>query len=81
MSAWEIGDLLEAMLLLAQVTRMGFDDELERIFELGTTHAAKALRIDRDYGIEEGKRADLVILEAPSHPRGDPTATPSTGRD
>ena len=47
---------------------MGFDEELERIFELGTTHAAKALRIDRDYGIEEGKRADLVVLEAPSVP-------------
>ncbi len=62
------GDLLEAMLLLAQVTEMGFDEELERIFELGTTHAAKALRIDRDYGIEEGKQADLVILEAPSVP-------------
>jgi cytosine/creatinine deaminase len=62
------GDLLEAMLLLAQVTEMGFDEELERIFELGTTHAAKALRIDRNYGIEEGKQADLVILEAPSVP-------------
>ena len=62
------GDLLEAMLLLARVTRMGFDDELERIFELGTTHAAKGLRIDGDYGIEEGKKADLVILGATSIP-------------
>jgi cytosine deaminase len=62
------GDLLEAMLLLAQVTRMGFDDELEKIFEMGTTRAAKALRIDGDYGIEEGKRADIVILEAASIP-------------
>ena len=53
------GDLLEAMLLLAQVTRMGFDDELEGIFQSGTTHAAKALRIDRDYGIDEGKSATL----------------------
>jgi cytosine/creatinine deaminase len=62
------GDLLEAMLLLAQVTEMGFDEELERIFELGTTHAARALRIDGNYGIEEEKQADLVILEAPSVP-------------
>ena len=62
------GDLLEAMLLLAQVTRMGFDDELEKIFDLGTTHAAKALRIDRNYGIDEGKSADLVVLEASSIP-------------
>jgi len=47
---------------------MGFDGDLERIFDLGTLQAAKALRIDRDYGIEEGKRADLVVLEAPSIP-------------
>jgi len=62
------GDMLEAMLLLAQVTQMGFDDELERIFALGTTHAARALRIDHGYEIEEGKGADIVILDAPSAP-------------
>ncbi|RPJ04117.1 MAG: hypothetical protein EHM36_11240 [Deltaproteobacteria bacterium] len=62
------GDLLEAMLLLAQVTGMGFDDELERIFDMGTTHAARALRIEKDYGIEEGKKADMAILGASSVP-------------
>jgi len=62
------GDMLQAMLLLAHVTRAGFDDDLETIFRLGTVNAAKALRIEKDYGVEEGKRADLVILEAESIP-------------
>jgi cytosine deaminase len=62
------GDLLQAMLLLAHVTRTGFDDDLETIFRLGTVNAARALRIEKDYGIEEGKRADVVILEAESIP-------------
>ena len=47
---------------------MGFNEELERIFKLGTTNAARALRIERDYGIEGGRQADLVILEASSVP-------------
>ena len=62
------GDLLHAMLLLAHITRAGFDDDLETIFRLGTVNAAKALRIEKDYGIEEGKRADVVVLEAESIP-------------
>ncbi|HEY4036799.1 MAG TPA: amidohydrolase family protein [Ktedonobacteraceae bacterium] len=31
-----------------------------------TTNAAKALRIEDRYGIEEGKPADFLILDAPS---------------
>lgn len=62
------GDVLQAMLLLAHITRTGFDDDLETIFRLGTVNAARALRIENDYGIEEGKRADVVILEAESVP-------------
>ena len=61
-------DMLNAMLLLAQVTGMGFDDELESIYKTGTSNAARALRIANEYGIGEGKRADLVILEAESVP-------------
>ena len=62
------GDMLNALLLLAQVTSMGFDDQLEMIFRMGTVNAAKALRIEKDYGIEEGKQADLVVLDASSVP-------------
>jgi cytosine deaminase len=60
--------MLNALLLLAQVTAMGFDDQLEMIFRMGTVNAAKALRIEKDYGIEEGKQADLVVLDASSVP-------------
>jgi cytosine deaminase len=61
-------DLLYSMILLAEVTRMGFDEDLEKIFRMGTVNAAKALRINGDYGMEEGKRADVVLLEAFSVP-------------
>jgi cytosine deaminase len=61
-------DLLYSMILLAEVTRMGFDGDLEKIFRMGTVNAAKALRIEADYGIDEGKKADVVLLQAPSVP-------------
>ncbi len=61
-------DLLGGMLLLAYITTMGYDDQLEMIFKTGTINAARALRIEKDYGVEEGKKADIVILEASSIP-------------
>lgn len=59
-------DMLKAMLLFAQVFNLGFDDQLEMVFNAGTTNAAKGLRIDAEYGIEEGKNADIVVLDAPT---------------
>lgn len=35
-------------------------------FDLITTNPAKALRIDRRYGVEVGKPANMVVLEAKS---------------
>jgi cytosine deaminase len=57
-------DMLKAMLLLAQITNMGFDDQLRMIFRAGTYNAAKGLHVDEGYGLEVGNRADVVVIEA-----------------
>jgi cytosine deaminase len=36
------------------------------VLDLVTTNAARALRIEERYGIEEGKPASFVALDAPS---------------
>jgi cytosine deaminase len=57
-------DMLKAMLLFAQITNIGFDDQLEMVYRAGTYNAAKGLRIAESYGIQVGKRADIVVIEA-----------------
>jgi cytosine deaminase len=57
-------DMLKAMLLLAQITNVGFDEQLEMIYRAGTYNAAKGLRINADYGLKVGNRADVVVIEA-----------------
>jgi len=59
-------DMLKSMLLLSQVLNFGFEDEMERVFQAGTYNAAKGMRIAEGYGIAEGNRADIVVLEAAS---------------
>lgn len=60
-------DMLEELLLLAQLTRMATDAELLEIFQMGTYHPARAMR-RKDYGLDVRCRADLVVLDAPSVP-------------
>jgi len=61
-------DMLAAMLLLAQLTRMMSDDELRAVWSMGTVNAARAVRLDAGYGFFPGGRADLVVLDEPSVP-------------
>ena len=60
------GDLLLEGLIAAQAAHLGSDDELNTVFEMGTKNAARVLGIEETYGIEVGKRADLVVFDAPS---------------
>lgn len=60
------GDMLGAMLLLAQLLNLGHDEELVSIFQMGTYNAAKAMRLQDGYGAAEGNTVDLVVLEAGS---------------
>ncbi|WP_019505023.1 amidohydrolase family protein [Pleurocapsa sp. PCC 7319] len=59
------GDLLKICTLLAQILQLGTTTSHQLCLEMATSRAAKAIGIE-DYGIEVGKIADLVLLEAKS---------------
>lgn len=59
------GDVLKICTLLAQVLQLGTTASQLLCLEMATTQAAKAIGI-RDYGIEVGKQADLVLLNTTS---------------
>jgi len=56
-------DILLIGNMLAHVIQFGTDDQQAAILEMGTSNAARSIGIGKDYGIEVGKRADLVILD------------------
>ena len=58
-------DLLEEGLVLAYGAHMDSVAELESLLRMCTENAARVLRLER-YGLNEGDRADLVVLDAPS---------------
>jgi cytosine deaminase len=57
------GDMLEAALLAVHICHMSGADEIRRIFDTITVNAARAFGISEIYGIEEGRKADFVILD------------------
>jgi cytosine/creatinine deaminase len=59
------GDVLKIATLLAQVLQMGTIDSHQLCMEMATERAARAIGM-RNYGIEVGNAADLVILDAQS---------------
>lgn len=59
------GDVLKICTLLAQVLQLGTTVSHQLCLEMATSRAAQAIGID-DYGIEVGKVADLVLLDANS---------------
>ncbi|MBX5449721.1 cytosine deaminase [Thermogemmatispora sp.] len=60
------GDMLAAAQLALLLCHMSGYEEINTVLDLITTNAARVLRIEDRYGIEEGKPADFVILDAPS---------------
>jgi cytosine/creatinine deaminase len=58
-------DPLECVSMIAHVAQLTLPHELEQAMSMVTENAAKAARVD-DYGIAPGKRADLVVVGAPS---------------
>jgi cytosine deaminase len=58
-------NMQEVAFLAAHLMNMVSRPEMEILFDLITTNAAKALGI-KDYGIKEGCNADMVILDAGS---------------
>jgi cytosine deaminase len=60
------GDMLAAAQLALFLCQMSGYEEINDVLDLITTNAAKMLRITGRYGIEEGKPADFLVLDAPS---------------
>ncbi len=60
------GDMLAAAQLALLLCHMSGSEEINDVLDLITTRAAKTLRIEDRYGIEEGKPADFLVLDAPS---------------
>ena len=56
------GDLLRTANLLAHAAHLGTVEDLGRVLQMATDAGARALRLDR-YGLYEGARADLVLLD------------------
>ncbi len=60
------GDMLAVAQLALYLCQMSGYDEINDVLDLITTNAARALRIQDSYGIEEDKPADFVVLDAPT---------------
>jgi cytosine/creatinine deaminase len=58
-------DPIECVSMIAHVAQLTLPHELEKAMSMITENAAKAARV-ADYGIAPGKRADLVVVGAPS---------------
>lgn len=58
-------DMLEVALITAHAAHLSLPDEINTTFKMCTFNAAKILGL-KDYGIEEGNKANLVILNSPS---------------
>jgi cytosine deaminase len=59
------GDILAVAYLGVAACHLGGADDLPTVLPMITTNAAKALGL-RDYGLEVGKKADLVLLDTTS---------------
>ena len=60
------GDMLAAAQLALFLCHMSGYDEINAVLDLITTNAARTLHVQDSYGIEEGKPADFLVLDAPS---------------
>ena len=60
------GDMLAATNLALHIAQMSGHDEIAVIYDLITSNAARTLSITDRYGIEEGKPASLIVVDATS---------------
>jgi cytosine deaminase len=58
------GDMLAAANLALHIAQMSGHEEIATVYELITTNAARTLNIADRYGIEEGKPASFIIVDA-----------------
>ena len=60
------GDILEVANIFAHISQLTLPQEIDAVYDMITINAAKMLGISEKYGIEKGKDANIVILNAPS---------------
>jgi cytosine deaminase len=60
-------DQLEVAQYMSHIAQLTYPTELETVFDMVTVNAARAMGL-KDYGIEPGCRADLVLIDAPDVP-------------
>jgi cytosine/adenosine deaminase-related metal-dependent hydrolase len=58
------GDMVQGALIETQRLNMTTNRDMGLIWNMLTTEGAKVLGVEKEYGIEVGKKADLVILDA-----------------
>lgn len=59
-----VGDMLQVLFMAVHVDQMMGMQELADSINLITYNASKAWRNTRDYGLEEGRKADFVLMNA-----------------
>jgi cytosine deaminase len=59
-------DLLHAASLALHFCYMSGLEEIEEMLDVATARGARTLGLEDEYGLEEGKPADLVVWDAPS---------------
>ena len=60
------GDMLLLAAFTARLTPFNTNQELDAVLEMGTLGAARSLGFADEVGVAVGKRADLMVLEAPT---------------
>lgn len=58
------GNMLDVAYMALHVCQMTGVEEINACYDMVTTHGAKTLQIEPDYGLEIGKPANLIIWEA-----------------
>jgi len=59
-------DMIEAASLALHFTYMSGREEIPEMLRCATERGARTLGVEDEYGLEEGKQADLVVYDAPS---------------
>jgi cytosine deaminase len=59
-------DMVEAASLALHFTYMSGLDEIPEMLRCATERGARTLGVEDEYGVEEGKAADLVVYDAPT---------------
>lgn len=58
------GNMLEVAAMAVHVCQMTGMDEISACYDMVTTNGAKTLKLENIYGLEVGKPANLIVLEA-----------------